>query len=154
MPPSKGYRKTKLKPDTHCRKCGVELDDANRALQKGDRRICKECRKAYFAEWHRTHTDRYRVRNWVQQYGITPTEYKQMLEGQDGVCAICFNGNRSGKLLAVDHDHITGAIRGLLCSACNAGVGMFKDDERLMLSAVRYLKQYKSVPLVPVEEEQ
>lgn len=55
-------------------------------------------------------------------FSITPTEYDQILSEQDGKCAICRRPPKVGKRLAVDHDHQTGYIRGLLCFMCNKRV--------------------------------
>lgn len=80
-------------------------------------------------------------------YGITIDRYNEMLEAQDGVCAICgkAEGNEiQGKAvsLAIDHDHATGAIRALLCSNCNRGLGLFNDDITLLAKAQAYVIQY------------
>jgi len=74
--------------------------------------------------------------------GITPDDYKKMLEGQNGKCAICgaIESHSKGHRLAVDHDHETGKIRGLLCHNCNVGLGNFKDSPDLIRSAIEYLK--------------
>lgn len=62
---------------------------------------------------------------------------------QHGGCAIC--GSLEGKkALAIDHSHITGLRRGLLCQLCNIGIGHFREEPRLLRAAVRYLKQYAS----------
>ncbi len=60
-------------------------------------------------------------RKWTlnRRYGITPEEYDLLFEAQNGVCYICQKPCVTGKRLAVDHDHDTGAIRGLLCTPCN-----------------------------------
>ena len=59
-----------------------------------------------------------------------------------GKCAICgaLKGKRNH---ALDHDHKTGKFRGILCTACNLGLGMFRDDTRLLLLAIDYLNKYK-----------
>ena len=54
----------------------------------------------------------------ISTYGITPEQYEQMLNFQNGLCNICLNPPQKNKL-AIDHDHATGVIRGLLCSRCN-----------------------------------
>lgn len=75
----------------------------------------------------------------VRKYGITADEYDRRLDEQGGGCKIC------GKILqrvslAVDHNHKTGKVRGILCENCNRGLGMFKDDPNLLRSAIEYLE--------------
>ena len=74
----------------------------------------------------------------VRKYDITADEYDEMLGCQDGGCKICGKSFERVKL-AVDHDHNTGKVRGILCENCNRGLGMFKDDPELLKSAVQYL---------------
>lgn len=73
-----------------------------------------------------------------RKYNITVEIYNAMLEEQDGVCAIC--GFESDRQLAVDHNHETGEVRGLLCSSCNRGLGMFRDSVHNLTKAKSYLK--------------
>lgn len=85
-----------------------------------------------------------------RKYGISIEHYDQMLSAQNGVCAICerAEGNEiRGRVLAlaVDHDHATGRVRGLLCSACNTAIGLFGDDEALMAKARSYVLSCKPV---------
>lgn len=75
------------------------------------------------------------------QYGISVYEYEEMFFGQDGKCAICGDEEKNGKLLATDHDHKTGKVRGLLCFKCNSGIGQFKDSIPLLLAALEYLRK-------------
>lgn len=84
-------------------------------------------------------------------YGITVDDYLKMHDAQNGVCAICGNpetsvDNKTKKVrrLAVDHCHDRKHIRGLLCSACNTGIGLFGDNIATLLSAVEYLKKSSS----------
>lgn len=60
---------------------------------------------------------------------------------QGGVCAICGGTNPSGHRLAVDHDHETRRVRGLLCHACNAGIGKLRDSPDLLRKAIDYLER-------------
>jgi hypothetical protein len=80
----------------------------------------------------------------IQRHGRGIVEiYRELLEEQNGVCAICGNGQVSGhSRLFVDHDHQTGEIRGLLCGPCNSGLGMFRDNLEALKSATKYLDQY------------
>lgn len=74
----------------------------------------------------------------VRRYGLACVEYNQKLKDQGGVCAIC--GKPDRRRLSVDHDHDTGAVRGLLCSRCNSGIGFMDDDLTRLRAAVRYLE--------------
>lgn len=75
----------------------------------------------------------------LRTYGLTVEEYDEILETQGGVCAICQNECATGRRLAVDHDHETGIVRGLLCHTCNLGLGALKDDLSLLEAAAKYL---------------
>lgn len=80
-------------------------------------------------------------------YGVTPEWYDAMLESQGGVCAICEQPEtvmRFGKLklLSVDHDHVTGKPRGLLCQGCNQGIGHLAEDIGRMEAAAQYLEAH------------
>lgn len=93
-----------------------------------------------------------------RNYSLTLTEYAQMFAEQDGVCAVCkkpetakLPGRKKTKDtqkvvrdLSVDHDHKTGAVRGLLCNQCNHMLGAVNDDESVLLSAVEYLRLHRS----------
>jgi hypothetical protein len=76
-------------------------------------------------------------RQYQHMYGITYDTYQTMFAEQGGKCAIC--GKQTNRLL-VDHCHTTGKIRGLLCPACNSGLGMFKDNIESLSTAIIYLK--------------
>jgi hypothetical protein len=72
-------------------------------------------------------------------YGITEDQYNILLEVQNGVCAICKQSCPSGRLLAVDHDHKTGRVRGLLCMVCNNRLGIIENTDWVEL-AKKYLE--------------
>lgn len=90
----------------------------------------------------------YRLR---RTYGITLDTYNALYNSQKGCCAIC-GVYRSpweptgmidrNNYLHVDHDHKSGAIRGLLCLHCNQGLGQFKDNQRIVLAALSYLNKF------------
>jgi hypothetical protein len=77
-------------------------------------------------------------------FGITLADYNARLQQQNGVCAICEGPSLKHKRFSVDHDHDTGAVRGLLCIKCNVGLGSFKDNADELLKAVAYLHRHKS----------
>lgn len=80
----------------------------------------------------------------MREYRMTPDEYAAMVAAQAGRCAICGEapepaGHRRLALF-VDHDHETGAVRGLLCGPCNTGIGHLKDDPERLRVAAKYLE--------------
>ena len=80
---------------------------------------------------------------------VTDAEYEALLEAQGGVCRICQGPDTSGRSLAVDHDHASGRVRGLLCGRCNLGLGTFKDDPALLAAAIEYLTTTGGTPSTP-----
>lgn len=121
---------------------------------------CKPCRSAHTKELYHKNPERSRAlnrermqRNYspvkrrvqVMQmlYGVTPDQYAGLLLAQDGRCAICATGTPGGRgNWHVDHDHDSGKVRGLLCTNCNVGLGMFKDDIERMRAAIAYLDKH------------
>ena len=107
--------------------------------------MCKDCESKSFRQWQIKNPEKAKLmqrRNDLRiSYGITPEEYDALLEKQEGLCAICRTSeNQAGrKYFSVDHDHITGKIRGLLCSGCNVGLGYFKDSPLFLTAAIAYL---------------
>jgi len=91
------------------------------------------------------HREKHRVRTRRSQrkmvfkrvYGISLEDYDVMFERQGGACAIC---KRTGLTLCVDHCHLTGEVRGLLCIRCNSAIGFCSDDPALLLAAAAYLQ--------------
>lgn len=109
----------------------------------------KAAKQVYNRE--RRYTDREKVKSSELKchYGITLNDYSRMLEAQQGVCAIC-RKPETAKLgsvvrsLAVDHDHDTDEVRGLLCGACNAALGLLKEDPSILQSMIDYISKYKN----------
>lgn len=82
-------------------------------------------------------------RTGLEIYGLDEAAFNEMLWSQGGVCKICMQPN-GDKRLVVDHDHATGAVRGLLCSLCNSGLGFFKDSLFNLEGAIRYLLTHQA----------
>lgn len=116
-----------------CRTCGVEksLSEFHKRSDTGrHQNACKTC---------------YHSAQLYRNYGITLDDYDRMYEKQNGVCAICNLPQLSKRntRLCVDHDHDTGEVRGLLCDSCNRGIGLLKDDPRLLERAAQYIRTSK-----------
>jgi len=106
---------------------------------------CKPCKVQVNRQKRRADPRRFyeieRKSKFKTQYGITPEKYDEMLAAQNGGCAICGEktpGLRT-KNFAVDHCHTTGKVRGLLCTKCNRGLGLFNDRSDLLKLATTYL---------------
>jgi hypothetical protein len=114
---------------------------------------CKPCQVAQTERWRKDPKNKRTVRGiaWKskikEQYGLTEEAYLKLLEWSEGGCAICGERphleHRWHKRLAVDHNHATGKVRGLLCANCNLGLGKFKDDKRLLRVAIAYLEYFE-----------
>jgi len=84
----------------------------------------------------------YNKKNWLKrQYGITLDQYNQMLTVQDNRCAIC--NNPFTKRPCVDHNHLTGKVRQLLCVKCNSVLGFSEDNILILQNAIRYLEKWR-----------
>jgi hypothetical protein len=70
-----------------------------------------------------------------RRYGLTMTRYTELASAQAGLCAICQDRGP----LTVDHDHLSGEVRGLLCHLCNTGIGKLNDSPALLSRAIDYL---------------
>lgn len=101
-----------------------------RDSEKKFRQPCKSCSK-------KKRKDRRRNQK-LKSYRINQDEFNNLLKFQDNRCAIC--GNEFMNQPCIDHDHITGQIRGLLCINCNVGLGSFKDDITILRLAIIYLE--------------
>lgn len=119
-----------------CLTCGLSFE---RTVTPGNlKRRCDECVRAAYNERSRP---KYRPYDLGRRYGITPDDYDRMLAEQGGLCAICRQPERSNRnrSLAVDHNHRTGLVRGLLCSHCNRAIGLLADDPTRLIRALAYL---------------
>ena len=77
------------------------------------------------------------------KFGITKKHYNEMEAASFGACEICKMPDSAGRKLSVDHNHVTGVIRGLLCTKCNAAIGALKTDAgiELLQNAIEYIKR-------------
>jgi hypothetical protein len=142
------YGKDKTTKDGFCYACKEcrnrqqkEYRQANPDIIKKIREKRKPLNKEYY---NRPEIERkFKNLSLKKQFNITIEDYEKMLDLQAGVCYICKGEETSvrNRRLAVDHDHVTGKIRGLLCSNCNRALGLFKDNKELLLAAAQYLEK-------------
>ena len=131
-----------------CRRCSLTkpLNEfyKNRQTKDGVHSHCIECSKAISKIKRETRPEEaklsQRKAHLKHTFGITHEDYESLLKGQKGVCAICKQPS-SKKQLAVDHNHSTGEVRGLLCQSCNTALGLFKDNPSVLETAINYLNK-------------
>jgi len=100
---------------------------------------------AYQREWQRRHPGYNKSRILKRVYGVTLDDFNAMVVAQGGRCAICEREPSGPRGLHIDHDHGTGAIRGLLCNNCNNGLGRFQDNPETLMAAAEYLKRITTI---------
>ena len=140
-------------PDS-CRRCYIRLH-MRRWTAKHPERAKAQNRKAQEkrrADPIRHERDKQRAKQWridnvemiqghrLKKYGMTYAEYQFLLQQQHGGCAICSTAvPRGNGGFHVDHDHVTGKIRGLLCHSCNTAIGLLCHDTKLLQLSIVYL---------------
>jgi hypothetical protein len=103
-------------------------------------RYCKSCNSKKGKRRYKNAPDKYRNYSLLKKFGITLLDYQLRLKQQNGGCAICGKSEKENrKMLAIDHDHSTNKIRGILCDSCNKGLGLLGDTPSRLESAWRYL---------------
>lgn len=114
-----------------CAACEMVLVD-----RKPGRPVCDGCRKDPRAS-RPGHEQRRRLR----KYGVTQEWYDATLDAQGGRCAICLTDAPGRKGWAIDHCHVGGGARGILCSNCNSAIGLLKEDVGTIRRAIGYLER-------------
>lgn len=136
--------------EKRCHKCGQvkhvsEFHCNPRNKTDGLQSWCKSC--SHQLKIQRREAGLEREYHWRRTFGISSEDYRELLRRQGGRCKICGaedSGNKRQHVFSVDHDHVTGEIRGLLCVHCNHGLGAFFDDTDRLRSAIKYLSEFKN----------
>lgn len=115
-----------------------------RNWRKANPEKVNKARRAYYARKKEKLREEIYNAKLQRKYKISREEYDKILREQGGVCAICGNSPVPNKKLGVDHDHITGSHRGLLCDKCNRAIGLLGDEPQKVLSAFLYLEHHKN----------
>lgn len=148
-----------------CTKCKLSKDinefGPTKSTKTGLMSWCRSCCREYGRNHYKQNSERLikqtteynrknkenrkkiiRKNHLIKTFGITPNDYNLILKSQNGVCLICRGLQKNTSInLAVDHCHVTGKVRGLLCDSCNNGLGRFKDNPELLIKAAEYLKR-------------
>ena len=161
--PTSCFHKAKKEKDGfqyHCIDCSkkyhakryVEQKDKLKIQLKKYKEENKEKLEVASLLWKKNNPDKvkkYQRTTNLRKFGLSYEDYEQMHKQQKGLCAICNNPetfvhSKTKELarLAVDHCHLTGKTRKLLCKNCNTGLGSFKDNQDVLLKAMQYLKDH------------
>lgn len=129
-----------------CKNCGKEFSELDTRIRKGSGKFCSNnCYQEYRRKNKKDPKYLNRLYQKKNKYNLLREEYNRLFIIQSNKCAIC--GESFDKVKAcVDHDHITGKVRGLLCHRCNLMLGLARDNVELLQNAVNYLKPQVQVP--------
>jgi len=130
-----------------CHQCGDLKSESefysDRSQKDGKRTICKPCADQNSLRWRSKNSVRYKLTkanaNLRRLYGVSLNQKLQLVEEQEGCCAIC------GEMMTLphlDHNHKTGTVRAALCSGCNSGIGNFKESPDRLRAAIQYLEKH------------
>lgn len=142
--PISNFTKNTAKKDglqTRCKKC---MGDSCKETNAKNRERYNAKRREYRSKNREKCLALCRAGNLRRDYGISPLQYDAMFNSQSGCCKICrIDANKLKKPLAVDHDHKTGRVRGLLCYHCNWLIGHAKEQIPILRETIKYLENYQ-----------
>jgi hypothetical protein len=131
---------------TSCNEIKPISDFYKESRGRGDGYVtkCKPCTRIYLTSYRKTDAGKRTQRkyNLKYYYGLTPEKYEAMLEEANHVCELCGQINQLDRRLNVDHNHSTGAVRGLLCTACNTTLGLIEENMDWFDRAKAYLRKH------------
>jgi hypothetical protein len=148
MPLAVGDRKV-------CSDCRAELPltafGRNRAQPDGLANQCHDCLAASRKRWNEQNPEYYQA--W--RNGLSASQYKALVKAQGGECAVCKRAQKHPfRRLHVDHDHVTGNFRSLLCHSCNAALGQVQDDPVILRALADYIERHRAGPVeLPARED-
>lgn len=150
------FKKSKRSKDGYVYSCidcpSVPSPERQKIYRKQYVKRNKDKVKAYMNNWNKENrkiNPEYYANSMLKYlYGITGLQRQEMEVKQNGVCAICkkpesvLNRRNEVRALSVDHSHVSGKVRGLLCTRCNQAIGLFKEDPETFLQAYKYLQEH------------
>ncbi len=135
----KTYGKGGKTAEKDCLQCKQKMLCLMIKIRQGESKFCsKQCYEDYRKSIKIDDKLLNKNSQLKNKYKITLEQYNELVIQQNNLCLIC-KSPPGKKQLFIDHCHISGKVRGLLCSNCNTGLGMFKDDPNLMAVAIKYL---------------
>lgn len=117
---------TKDRLHTYCKPCFRAYGAANKRERRSDPNF-RQKEKDVLSEWRKRNPS-WKIR---KELGVSVEEYWRLIESTDNKCPIClveFDPKDRNKVPCVDHDHLTGKVRGILCHKCNRSIGLIGDD--------------------------
>lgn len=147
-------------PQGRCKPCNVAYsrDYAARNRDAVRANVRRHVERSWTSEDRRRKRLGYQLKH---AFGLSLVQFDAMVLAQGGKCAICGdvpvpgvakNGHRrANSRLCVDHDHVTGAVRSLLCQPCNTAIGMLRDDPERCIAAAAYLRRHRDAAPIPAE---
>lgn len=133
-----------------CSTCKVEKPESefhkHRRNKDGLNYTCKNCANARTQQWRLNNPGRARVDQLRYKFDMAPSDYQKLLDSQGGGCAICgrVGPDAENRSLSVDHNHLTGKVRGLLCGHCNRALGMLQESPKLLRAAADYIERHET----------
>jgi Recombination endonuclease VII len=132
--------RAKMEALEFCSRCGKKRDGSHATY-------CRECYQAYSREHYARNVEHKRAKTRNQHiksiYGMSVAEWNAKLVEQGGKCAVCYTEEPGGRgQFHTDHDHVTGKVRGLLCTRCNVALGMVNDDTWLLRRLAEYVERH------------
>lgn len=109
---------------------------------------CRKCTSLINRDWDKRNPAKrreYGITRRLGKYAITQNEFKELLDNQQGCCAICMTPIESDSKGHIDHDHKSGFVRGILCGSCNRAIGLLKDDYFIISEAAAYLQNFEEL---------
>ena len=143
---SMGFRKSgSRKLRSCCKKCSDKrTSDYIKSHKKSCTEYSMEYNKKYYRDnrdkvlkYYHDNKDKLLEQKYKRKYGVTVEQVDETYKKQNGLCAIC----KVRPAINIDHNHLTGRFRGILCGVCNRGLGMFYDDPLVLSSAITYLEK-------------
>jgi len=141
------------KRQTHCKR-GHDLSDPTYVYNGKHGRQCKACKslwhsRAISSESRRLHIKNNKRKNYLYRtYKLSREDFSRLLEKQNNKCAIC--SEELSKKPCIDHNHLTGEIRAILCNSCNTAIGLFKENSSILKKAIKYLEEENARPSIGV----